>query len=133
MADEGGKTLLRQLRALNTEIAESVEGKLGRQRMRALAGKGVRRLRRTQVFGVEIAVHQNFGVPQNERAFETDGRSDFHHARKVLPEVVHKFALRRADDLFDGDSLHGAHRLAHLRHERLFIERNGDGRERFSF
>ena len=119
-----------QIGPFQLQIAESVEGKLGGQRMRALTGKGVRRLRRTQVFRIEIPVHQNFGVTQNERAVKIFRRFHLRHARKVLPEVVHKFALRRADDLFDGDSFHGAHRLAHLRHERLFIEHNGDGRER---
>ena len=101
--------------------------------MRAPAGKCIRRLCAAQIFRIEIAVHQNFGMLQNERAVEIGGSLYFHHARKVLPEIVHELALRRADDLFDGDSLHGAHKLAHLRHERLFIERNGDGRERLSF
>ena len=97
--------------------------------MRTLAGKGVRRLGGTKILRIEISVHQYFGVLQNKRAVEIVGRFHLDYASDVLPEIVYEFPFRRANDLFDGQSLRRAHGLTYLRHERLFAERDSDGRK----
>ena len=97
--------------------------------MRALAGEYIHSLCPAEIFRIEVPVHQNFCVLQNERAVKPLGCFHFHDAREVLPEIIHEFVLRRADDFLYRHSLDRAHGLADLRNERLFIEGNDNGRE----
>ena len=98
--------------------------------MRAACRERIRGFRGTKIIRVKIPVHEYFGKFQHERAAKIGRSFYFRYARDILPEIVYKFAFRRADRFLHGKTLCGAHGFAHLRRERGFIERHFHRRKR---